>query len=46
MKYLIYIIWMLLTLIMCLTMFPALFAKKTGWFEIGDKILEEYGDNK
>lgn len=44
MKYLVYIIWMIFTLIMCLTLFPALLFKNQ-WFDIGDKILE-YGGNK
>ena len=44
MKYLTYIIWMIFTLVMCLTMLPALFFGKQ-WFDIGDKILEYNWDN-
>jgi hypothetical protein len=43
MKYLAFIVWLLFTAIICLLVIPAFFAKETGWFEIGDKILEEYG---
>ena len=41
MKYIPYTIWLTITAVMCLTMFPALLCyNMTNWFEIGDKILD------
>ena len=41
MKYITYLIWLTVTGVMCLTIFPAIFAfNETNWFHIGDKILK------
>lgn len=41
MKYLPYTIWLLITGVLCVTMFPAIVAYSfTNWFEIGSEILE------
>jgi hypothetical protein len=41
MKYIPYSIWLIITGVMCLTVFPAMFVyMETSWFEIGDKILK------
>ena len=40
MKYIPFTIWLLITAPLCLTIFPAiLIYQLTGWFELGEKIL-------
>jgi hypothetical protein len=41
MKYIPYTIWLILSVVMILTMFPAIIAAlATNWFDLGDKILK------
>jgi hypothetical protein len=40
MKYITFIVWLLLTAAMCLLIIPAAIAGAVGWFELSDKILE------
>lgn len=38
MKYFIFMIWLILSAIMCILIIPAIIAYTCGWFEIGNKI--------
>jgi hypothetical protein len=38
MRYSAFIIWLILSAIMCILIFPAMIANVCGWFELGDKI--------
>ena len=40
MKYIAFIIWLLLTAAMCLLVFPVAIAAAVGWFNLSDKILK------
>ena len=40
MKYIAFIVWLLVTAVICLLILPAVVAAMIGWFELGNKILE------
>ena len=40
MKYITFIIWLLVTGILCVFILPAAIAFAAGWIELGDKILK------
>jgi len=40
MKYIAFIIWLLITGMLCALVLPAAFAFVFGWFELGNKILK------
>jgi hypothetical protein len=40
MKYIAFIIWLLISALLCLLILPAIIADMCGWFELGNKILE------